>query len=768
MGHVRVAPEGDLANAKIVIVGVAPGATEERMGRPFIGPSGKILFENLTPLGVTRGDCYITNLAKCRTGPKDEGGDLEPDAITRKHCVKQYAQEWAEMKSKVVLLFGVLPIRQFVGKASSVVRGRVIEKDEITYLPLWHPAYVARNRSSIYTWRKDMAVIPSLIGKGERVIKRVRFDLVESPYRVPFWLTTFKGRGEARPIAIDLETTTKTPFEPDARILSIAISDAEDTCVIDWESIWGLGTVSLEMREFLEGNTPKIAQNAKFEFVWLLVKHGVRLNRVVFDPSVAKYLLDEGTGTSVGLKQMVWQYLPDYGGYEKGIDYENMGNVSKPNVWQLNATDAFVSAKLYEILRPRIDRKGLGTLYDEVLMPGSVALAEIEANGMALDLPLVRLRSRELELDIAQKKSEILTLPEVQKIPGFKIDSPFSLRKLFFEGLRYDPRHFTPKGLPSIDKDTFEELSHSDPYAKQIMDYRSLMKIKGTYYDNYIEMSDANGKIHPSYNITASKGGRPAAGRPNIQNVPPEVKKCFISRFGAAGRLVKMDFRHIEMRVMAIESEDPELLRIFKEGRDPHRETAVTIYMKDLKDVTFEDRRSAKTVNFGLFYGMSAGALADREGWSIRKALAFYERFFQRFGGVRRWMDRQRGRAERGMEIVSLFGRRWDLSGYTGEDRAKRAFNFPIQSAAVDINIFTLGELAELMKMMELESKIIAEVHDENLVDAPNYNEEMTVISLMREIVKGLPEVFPWMLVPMEIETMAGRNWGEMIEVPDA
>jgi DNA polymerase I-like protein with 3'-5' exonuclease and polymerase domains len=131
-------------------------------------------------------------------------------------------------------------------------------------------------------------------------------------------------------------------------------------------------------------------------------------------------------------------------------------------------------------------------------------------------------------------------------------------------------------------------------------------------------------------------------------------------------------------------------------------------------------------------------------------------------------MDRQRGRAERGMEIVSLFGRRWDLSGYTGEDRAKRAFNFPIQSAAVDINIFTLGELAELMKMMELESKIIAEVHDENLVDAPNYNEEMTVISLMREIVKGLPEVFPWMLVPMEIETMAGRNWGEMIEVPDA
>ncbi len=750
-----VRPEGDPETALFWIVGQAPGVDEELQGRPFVGRGSKILWRELERLGVKRRDVYITNICKCFPGKRDEGGgDVVPNKSVRNNCIAEFADEWRKMKGKLVLLLGNVAALQLAGVRVGNTRGNVIEKDGVRFFPTFHPAYVSRNKGAVYTWRRDLALLVQLAKRRHKKTKKVSYVVCRSPSMVVKALEYL--RTAKREVAIDIETTTIDPFKPDAEIVTIALSDGIRTFVIDWQVLGDV--IDNVMRDFLESDIPKIIQNMQFELLWLKVKKRTLIRNVVFDTMIAQFLLDENTPTNIGLKQMVWRYLPEYGGYEVEMNHADVAGMDRPILYRYNATDAFVTARIAEIQRDLIRKRELDFLLSGVIIPAAYAISEMEENGFLVDIEEIEHRRAELVSKIKRLEKEILQDEMVKKVPNFKINSPHSLRKLFFEVMRFSPQRHTDTGLPSADKLLLERLAGEGvEIAEKIRRYKQIVKLKRTYYDNLVEATEGSRDnfIRPHYNICSSRGGRPACGRPNLQNLPYEVREVFVSRF-SGGKLIEMDFKQIEMRIMAIESQDEHLIEMFRKGQDPHTAVAARVYDVDPEKVTREMRRRAKTLNFGILYGMSWRTLADREGWSQDFARRFYNRFFERFPGIKKWQEQQKRRRV----IRSLFNRVWDLSGYEGEERVKRSYNFPIQSAAVDVTMFTMGAIWEIKRDMNLKTVMVAEVHDSIVFDAPPDEVEI-VIELIREVVDNLPKVFPWMIVPMAVDIEIKDRWSE-------
>jgi DNA polymerase-1 len=760
-GNTLVPPDGkSIAEAKLIVVGINPGEIEERMLLPFVGRSGQLLWRELAALGIDRDDCWVTNICKCRPPRKEDGtGDEQPSTAAKKHCAKQWSEEWDGMKGKIFLLLGTLPTRHFLKRAGVSMRGSVYEKDGNKFLPTWHPSFLLRseNEHNIITWRKDLRLLPSLLVQA-RERKKVVWSVAKTPTEVKDTVDYFIGVNK---FAVDIETTTLHPYEPGADIISISMSDGIVSKVIDCQTM----PVAGELKRLLESEAGKIVQNAKFELVWLQARYGIIIKNIVFDPSSAQYLLDEGTGTSVALKQMVWKYLPDFGGYEAEVDRSNMAALEKTKLYEYNATDAYVTYKIAEILAPRIEAEGFSYLLYEVILPASYPLAEMEAYGLAVDIETVRKRRAELEIRVEELEKEILALPSIRGMEDFKITSVHDLRKLFYDKLKFAPLGKSKKtGSPTMTKEVlggFEEGGSLE--AKMIQEYKQTRKVLKTYYENYDQLVGTDGKIHTNYNMLVARGGRLTSGNPNLQNVPKDVRDIFVSSFGEDGILVQMDFKHIEMRVMACESDDEGLLRIFRAGGDPHAMIAAEILGVPIETITKEQRQAAKAVNFGLLYGMQPSTLAQREKIPIERAEQFYAGFFRKYPGVRAWHRQQEQIVESGYVVKSFFGRRRDLSSFTGGDKIKRAYNFPIQSCGSDINLYTMGLVYDMIRSFNLRAKLVATVHDSLLVDCP-INEVETIRKILEDVTAELPSIFSWMKCPMNIDLQVGKNWRQASE----
>jgi len=758
LGRSIVRPTGNLKEAKLVIVGQAPGSREVQEGKPFVGPAGRKLWQELRAFGIYREDCYVTNIVKCWPGRTGDGtGDKVPDAKTRKSCTKQWEFEWESMEGKVILVLGGPATKHCTGRALTTVRGqpRADEKGN-KWLATWHPAFIIRPQGAVHTgvWRKDLSILPDLVHRTRRRHQTISYTLITTPgglAELDYLLSD-----ECVWFSVDLETTSKRPSDDGSKILSVALSSGVRTFVVDWDALGAVADGAL--KRVLESDKPKVAQNAKFEVVWLRAIKDICMRNIVFDPSIAQYLLDEGTGTSVRLKQLVWKYLPEFGGYEEEIDVENMEEMPKDKLYEYNALDAYVTTKISEILLPKVLDEGFGPLLSDVYLPAIYPIAEMEAEGFQIDIDELHARKRQLERRLTDLHDEIMGLPSVRRVPDFRLTSTPSLRKLFYGVLGMRPTIRSKTGVASLTKDMLETWAQRGVReAQKILDYKRTRKVLKTYYENYEKLVDSNFRLHPVYNMMIAKGGRIAAGSPNIMNVPKPERAIFVSRF-ADGCLVQMDFKQIEMRVMAFESRDPGLLKIFREGGDPHAEVAAEILGKRVEDVTPLERQHAKAINFGLFYGMQAKTLADREKMPLDQATRFWDGFFARFPKVREWQERQREKMMTDQKVVSLFGFRRDLSTYMGEDKVKRAYNTPIQSAAAHINLFSLGSIWEMMKREKLKAVMVATIHDSLVVDCPE-SELLAVQRIMNTVVDSLPEHFRWMIAPMAIDITVGANW---------
>jgi len=758
LGRSVVPPSGDVSKAKVIIIGQAPGREEIPAMRPFVGNAGRLLWKEFETLGIHRSDCYVTNVAKCRPDPKPEGGDEAPPTTVRKHCSVQFEEEWKAVKARkiIIVLFGNPATSHFLGRAGSTVRARVITHKGNDYYPLWHPAFLTRKEGAIPVWRRHLSILPSLM-KKVKAHKTIKYDVITSPIVFEECVGYFLACKE---FAFDIETTTKRPTDAGARILTMSISDGVRTSVVDLEKLGN--SVDAHLKRLLVSKPGKIAQNAKFELVWMAIKKHFLVQPIVFDPSIAQYLIAEGTGAGVALKQMVWTYMPEFGGYDSGIDKDNMAGMDRKKVYEYNAIDSYVTAKLTDILRPLIEKGGFSYVMNSVMLPGIFPVTEMEVSGLKVDVPGMDKQKLVLEDMLKKTHAAVLKLPAVKKVEDFSITSTPALRRLFYGELGYRITARTAKSkVPALTKDMIERWAvDGNTEAVMLQTYKKTRKVLKTYYENYKKMITRRGYLHPVYNMTISKGGRLSSGSPNIHNVPVPVRHIFVSRF-PGGVILQADFKQIELRVIAFLANDEKMLDIFRSGKDPHRAVAAEIFNVPYEDVTKEQRSAGKNIGFGMSYGMGPEYLADKERKSLAWAKKFHDNYFRKFYKIREWQQRQQAIAESGVaKRRSLFGRVRDMSAYSGMDRVKRFYNFPVQSAASDINLFAIGAIWEIMRSEKLKSRMIATVHDSLVVDCVKEEVER-VKEIMVLVVASLDGIFDWMTAPMEIDLTTGKNWSE-------
>jgi DNA polymerase-1 len=429
---------------------------------------------------------------------------------------------------------------------------------------------------------------------------------------------------------------------------------------------------------------------------------------------------------------------------------------------EYSAEDAEVTMHLHRTLWPRIaGEPALEHLYQDIEIPVSRVLQRMERHGVLIDSAFLARQSEELGrklLDLESKVHEAAGQP-------FNLGSPKQLGEILFERQGLPVIKKTASGAPSTDEEVLTKLAEDYPLPRLILDWRGLAKLKSTYADKLPRMvNPRTGRVHTSYSQAVAVTGRLASSEPNLQNIPirtPEgrrIREAFIAPDGY--RIVSADYSQIELRIMAHLSDDESLLKAFAAGEDVHRATAAEIFGIGATEVSSEQRRYAKVINFGLIYGMSAFGLAANLGIERDAARQYIERYFTRYPGVRRFMDETRIKAREQGYVETVFGRRlWlaEINSPSGPRRAaaeRAAINAPMQGTAADLIKMSMIAVQSWLDQSSLASRLIMQVHDELVLEVPEAE-----IDVVRHGLDRLMTGVATLKVPLEVETGIGNNW---------
>ena len=508
----------------------------------------------------------------------------------------------------------------------------------------------------------------------------------------------------------------------------------------------------------------KLGQNVKYD-QHIFANHGIQLNGVEHDTLLQSYVLeshrphdmDSLASRHLDVKTIKFEQVAGKGANQIGFD-----QVSVETATEYSAEDSDITLQLHHHLHPQIagDAK-LNYIYRDIEMPVMQVLQKIERNGVLLDSALLTAQSHELGktlLDLENKAHE-------QAGQSFNLNSPKQIQEILFDKQKLPVLKKTPSGTPSTDEDVLEKLALDYPLPKTLLEYRGLAKLKSTYTDKLPRMvNPTTGRVHTNYAQAVAVTGRLSSTDPNLQNIPvrtPEgrrIREAFIAPPGSM--LLSADYSQIELRIMAHISGDASLLRAFAAGEDIHRATAAEIFTTDRDLVTSEQRRYAKVINFGLIYGMSAFGLASQLGIERSAAQAYIDRYFARDPGVAQYMQRTRDDARNHGYVETVFGRRLWLAEIKSPNGPRRqaaeraAINAPMQGTAADLIKLAMIAIQKWLEQEKLNSKIIMQVHDELVFEAPNEEVnalKVTVPKLMTEVAK--------LAVPLLVEIGAGPNW---------
>ncbi len=615
-----------------------------------------------------------------------------------------------------------------------------------------------------------------------------KYHLVDTPKAFDAF---FKQLKKQKRFAMDLETTSLQPLA--AEIVGMAFSWQEgEAYYLALRGPEGAKTLdpaaTLEkLRPVLEdGKVEKVNQNIKYDML-VLRGRGVSLAGVAGDPMVADYLLHAGE-RSHNLEELARRYLNHQvipitdliGKKTKKQPQLSMDQVETARVATYAGEDADVAWRLAGLLEAELDRPNvsLRKLYDELEVPLVEVLAELEANGVRLDVPLLRRLGAEMGRELEAIEKEIYVLAG----HPFSIGSLPQLRKVLFDELKLPVQGRTGvTGAPSTDQDTLEKLAALDvPGAalpRKILEHRQLAKLKSTYVDALPEMIlPATGRVHASFNQTVAATGRLSGSDPNLQNIPvrrergQQIRQAFVPEPG--WKLLTADYSQIELRLLAHFCGDEALCRAFAEERDVHAAVASQIYGVDEKDVTAEMRRSAKTVNFGVIYGISAFGLAQRLGIDREEARKFIDAYFARYPKVRDYQTRLLEGARRTGYVTTVLGRRRRFdqgairpdSTYQQRNQAEReAINMEIQGSAADLIKLAMLHVFRRMRREGLKSRMLLQIHDELVFEAPP-QELKHLAELVREEMTTPREKELGLKVPLRVDLAAGPNWLDVSE----
>ena len=519
---------------------------------------------------------------------------------------------------------------------------------------------------------------------------------------------------------------------------------------------------------FEDGNLDKIAHNAKYD-ITVLAQHGLQIRGALFDTMIAAWLINPAT--SIGLKNLAWTRL----GVEmteiteligSGKHQITMADVPVEQVAPYACADVDMTARLVEQLTQELKQLGLWSLFTDVEMPLVPVLTDMELAGIRLDVPVLSEMSEQLEERLHDIEREIQDLVGY----NFNVNSTQQLSEALFiklalptEGLRK-----TSSGHYSTAANVLEAMRGQHQVIDLILEQRQLTKLKSTYVDALPQLvNPRTGRIHTSFNQTGAVTGRISSSNPNLQNIPirnelgREVRRAFVAEAG--WKLIAADYSQVELRIMAHIAQDPGLLGAFELGQDIHAATAAAVLDIPLENVTQDQRRIAKRVNFGLSYGQSAYGLAQQTGMTQQEATQFIQTYFEKYPGVRRYIDQTKRQAARQGYVETLLGRRRyfpNLSKMRGPERGRaerEAINMPIQGTAADIIKIAMIRLHQLLRDRGLRARMLLQVHDELVLEAPDEEIE-TVIPLVREVMCGAFDLD----APLRVDVEVGQNWLEM------
>ncbi len=568
--------------------------------------------------------------------------------------------------------------------------------------------------------------------------------------------------------AVDLETTSLDVMKAEIVGISVAAAggvwylpvghDEGDNC--DWDLLMP------RLKTFLENTAiEKIGHNLKYDAT-ILRRHGIELGPMGFDTMLAAYVLDPGS-RSYGLKTLSETYLnhhmqPITELIGTGKNQQSFSAVDIERAAAYSGDDAAVTLALAGMFRERIDREGLGDLYRKVELPLMRVLMDMEMHGVLLDTGILADMSVDIGRQLLNKEQQIYEIAGEE----FNINSPKQLGEILFNRLGLRTRHRTKTGY-STDIDTLTMLAADHPLPLNILEYRQLAKLKSTYIDSLPAMvNPETGRVHTSFNQAVAATGRLSSSDPNLQNIPirtelgREIRKAFIVPPGFL--LLSADYSQAELRIMAHVSGDALLREAFAAGEDVHRRTAALLFGVAPREVTPDQRRQAKTINFGVMYGMGAFALSEQLCIGRNEAAAFIEHYFATHTGVKAYIDRTVEEARRTGVVTTLLGRKRYVQDINSTNRniaefAKRAaINTPIQGSAADLIKVSMVDLARRLTEEKLNAAMVLQVHDELVLEVAEHDLDR-VRTVVRETMEGALDLD----VPLVVDIGVGPNWFE-------
>ena len=579
---------------------------------------------------------------------------------------------------------------------------------------------------------------------------------------------------KAERFCFDLETTSLNYM--DAEIVGIGVSlEAGEAAYIPVAHDYLDAPQQLDRKAVLAALKPlledpaktKIGQNLKYD-ISVLANYDISVVGPFADTMLASYVLNS-TATRHDMDSLALKYLG-----EKTISFEEIaGKGAKQLTFNQIALeqaapyaceDVDITLRLQDTLRPQVEREGrLAEVLDHLELPLISVLSRIERNGVAVDAERLYEQSQQLEQRIRELESEAFELAGRE----FNLGSPKQLGQILFEEQKIPVIKKTPKGAPSTAEAVLEELALDYPLPKVIMQHRGLAKLKSTYTDKLPRLlNKTTGRVHTSYHQAVTATGRLSSSDPNLQNIPirteegRKIRQAFVARPGY--RIVAADYSQIELRIMAHLSEDKGLLEAFAEERDIHTATAAEVFGTSLEKVSGDQRRSAKAINFGLIYGMSAWGLARQLRIDRSQAQTYIDRYFDRYPGVARYMDRIRTQAAEDGFVETVMGRRLYLPEIHSQNRNRRqgaertAINAPMQGTAADIIKQAMIDVDAWLAEGEFDALMVMQVHDELVFEVAEAQVERFI-----EQVQARMQAAASLSVPLIVEAQSGANWDE-------
>ena len=574
--------------------------------------------------------------------------------------------------------------------------------------------------------------------------------------------------------SFDLETSSLDYMEAKIVGISIALGDKKSYYIPIGHSL-NSKYKQLSEKYVLDNLKPilqseklkKIGHNLKYDRN-VLVNYNINLIGIEHDSMLLSYVYDS-TAIRHGLDNAAEKYLS-----HKTIHYEDVAGKGAKQIpfadvdidvaAEYSCEDAVVSLQLYNFLWSKVSKdKNIVKVYSDIEMPLVPILSKIETNGVLIDSKALQKLSKDLNKELNEIESKCFKITNKE----FNLNSPKQLQEILYDELKIPVSKKTPTGKPSTDEDTLQFLAQTNELPKLILEYRSLNKLKTGYTDKLpLQISKTSGRVHTSYQQAITSTGRLSSTDPNLQNIPiktskgKKIRKTFIAQ--GEKRIFAADYSQIELRIMAHLSEDKNLLKAFKNKIDIHSFTASEIFAIDIENVSSDDRRAAKAINFGLIYGMSSFGLSKQLGIPISAAKDYMDVYFERYPQIKSYMNKIKDFAKNNGYVETIYGRKLYLPEISSKNVQRRkyaertAINAPVQGSAADIIKIAMIQIDQWLSHNKSETKMIMQVHDELVFEIPEKNATADVENIIK-IMKNCVSLN----LPLEVNYGIDKNWGD-------